>query len=174
MAPFIVVNHQDAIAARSFTLLHELAHICLGASGVSADPPSTPPRRIHDRIEFFCNDVASEFLLPSDVISSPRRIGSFDEAQQRAEDVARERRVSESMVAYRLWRNGRIERDIYRQLHAFYARRWQEEKERRRAQMREVEGGPSYYRVRRHRLGGALLSLVVRFQNTISVGCLMA
>ena len=162
VAPFIVVNHQDAIAARSFTLLHELAHICLGASGVSADPPSTPPRRAHDRIEFFCNDVAGEFLLPSAVISLPRRIASFDEAQQCAEDVARERRVSESMVAYRLWRSGRIERDIYRQLHAFYARRWQEEKERRRAQMREVEGGPSYYIVRRHRLGGALLALVRR------------
>ena len=162
VAPFIVVNHQDATAARPFTLLHELAHTCLGASGVSADPPSTPPRRSHDRIEFFCNDVAGEFLLPSDAISSPRRIGSFDEARKRAEDVARERRVSEAMVAYRLWRNDRIERDIYRRLHAFYARRWQEEKERQRARMREVEGGPSYYVVRRYRLGEALISLVSR------------
>ena len=162
VAPFIVVNHQDATSARPFTLLHELAHICLGASGVSADPPFGPPRRSHDRIEFFCNDVAGEFLLPSDAISSPRRIGSFDEARERAEDLARERRVSEAMVAYRLWRNDRIKRDIYRRLHAFYARRWQEEKERQRARMREVEGGPSYYVVRRHRLGEALLSLARR------------
>ena len=160
VAPFIVVNHQDAIAARSFTLLHELAHVCLGASGVSADPPSKPPKRIHDRIEFFCNDVAGEFLLPGDVISSPRRIGSFDAAQERAEDVAREWRVSQAMVAYRLWRSRRIDRDVYHQLHAFYAHRWQEEKQRQRAQMRDAEGGPSYYVVRRHRLGGALLSLV--------------
>ena len=160
VAPFIVVNHQDAIAARSFTLLHELAHVCLGASGVSADPPSKPPKRIHDRIEFFCNDVAGEFLLPTDAIALPRRIGSFDEAQERAEDVARTRRVSEAMVAYRLWRSRRIDRDVYHQLHAFYAHRWQEEKQRQRARMREAEGGPSYYVVRRHRLGGALLSLV--------------
>ena len=162
VAPFIVVNHQDATAARPFTLLHELAHICLGASGVSADPPSTQPRRSQDRIEFFCNDVAGEFLLPSDAISSPRRIGSFDEARKRAEDLAGERRVSEAMVAYRLWRNDRIERDIYRQLHAFYASRWQEERERQRTQMREAEGGPNYYVVRRHRLGEALLSLARR------------
>ena len=106
--------------------------------------------------------MAGEFLLPNDAISSPRRIGSFDEARERAEDVAKERPVSEAMVAYRLWRSGRIERDVYRQLHAFYVRRWQEEKERQRAQMREVEGGPSYYVVRRHRLGEALLSLVRR------------
>ena len=162
VAPFIVVNHQDATAARPFTLLHELTHVCLDASGVSADPPSKPPRRPRDRIEFFCNDVASEFLLPADAISLPGRIGSIDEARERAEDVAGAWRVSEAMVAYRLWRSRRIGRDVYRQLHAFYAHRWQEEKQRQRAKMREVEGGPSYYRVRRHRLGGALLSLVRR------------
>ena len=160
VAPFIVLNHQDAIAARPFTLLHELAHICLGASGVSADPPSTPPRRSQDRIEFFCNDVAGEFLLPSDAISSPRRIGRFDAARKRAEEIAKDRRVSEAMVAYRLWRNGRIERDIYHRLHAFYAHRWQEEKKRQRAHMRGAEGGPSYYVVRRHRLGRAFCALV--------------
>ena len=109
-----------------------------------------------------CNDVAGEFLLPNDAIAAPRRIGSFDEAREQAEDMAKERPVSEAMVAYRLWRSGRIKRDIYRRLHAFYARRWQEKKERQRAQMREVEGGPSYYVVRRHRLGEALLSLARR------------
>ena len=160
VAPFIVVNHQDATAARPFTLLHELAHICLGASGVSADPPSTRPRRINDRIEFFCNDVAGEFLLPANAIASPGRIGSVDEARERAEDVAKEWPVSEAMVAYRLWRSGRIERDVYRQLHAFYIRRWQEQKERQRADMRKAESGPSYYVVRRHRLGEALRALV--------------
>ena len=160
VAPFIVVNPRDAIAARSFTLLHELAHICLGASGVSADPPSRPPRRIHDRIEFFCNDVAGEFLLPTNAITSPRRIGSIEEARERAEEVAKERRISEAMVAYRLWRSDRIERDVYRQLHAFYVRRWQEDKERQRADMRKAKGGPSYYKVRRHRLGRALLAIV--------------
>ncbi len=56
---------------------------------------------------------------------------------------------SEAMVAYRLWRAERIERGIYRKLHTFYASRWQEEKDRNRAQMAEREGGPSYYAVRR-------------------------
>ncbi len=166
VAPFVVVNHQDAKAARSFTLLHELAHICLGVTGVSAGPPSTAPRRAQDRIEFFCNDVASEFLLPSDAISLPRRIGSFDDAQDRISAVAEDWRVSETMVAYRLWRTRRIERDIYRRLQSFYARRWQDEKERNRARIREVEGGPTYYAVRQHRLGKALLSLVKRLLQT--------
>ena len=35
IAPFIVINDQDAKAAWSFTLLHELAHLWVGATGVS-------------------------------------------------------------------------------------------------------------------------------------------
>ena len=162
IAPFIVVNHRDAIAARSFTLLHELAHICLGVTGLSGDPPSTSPGRAQDRIEFFCNDVASEFLLPSEAVDLPFRLGGFDDAQERIGEIAEDWRVSEAMVAYRLWRTNQIERDTYRRLHASYARRWQDERERNRANMREVEGGPSYYVVRRSRLGTALLSLVKR------------
>ena len=160
VAPFVVINHQDARAARSFTLLHELAHICLGFTGVSAAPPSAPSRRTHDRIEFFCNDVASEFLLPNAAISLPRRIVDLEDAQELVGAVAQEWRVSEAMVAYRFWRAGRVQRDIYRRLHALYASRWQEERERNRALMSEREGGPTYYVVRRHRLGDALVSFV--------------
>ena len=35
VTPFIIVNDNDATTARSFTLMHELAHIWIGASGVS-------------------------------------------------------------------------------------------------------------------------------------------
>ncbi len=34
VAPFVVINDQDAKAARSFTLIHELAHIWLGQTGI--------------------------------------------------------------------------------------------------------------------------------------------
>ena len=158
VAPFVVINSQDSRTARSFTLLHELGHVCLGITGVSADPPSRPSSRAHDRIEFFCNDVASEFLLPSDAVSLPRKMIRLDDARQLVGQIAQDWRVSEAMVAYRLWRAERIERDIYGRLHAFYASRWQEEKDRNRAQMAEREGGPSYYAVRRSQLGRALLS----------------
>src|SRR6185312_3972790 len=57
-APFIVINDQDAKTAWSFTLLHELAHLWLGATGVSGGLPES-------RIERFCNDVAAAFLLPN-------------------------------------------------------------------------------------------------------------
>ena len=64
VAPFVVINDNDAVPARAFTLVHELAHIWIGASGVSG-----PLQEISDNmIERFCNDVAGEFLLPSTAV----------------------------------------------------------------------------------------------------------
>ena len=62
IAPFLVVNDQDAKSAWSFTLLHELAHLWVGATGVSG-------RFAEGQLERFCNDVASNILLPNNELS---------------------------------------------------------------------------------------------------------
>ena len=55
IAPFIVINHQDAQTARLFTLIHELVHIFVGSSGVSATPPVTEvPKSSTETTERFC------------------------------------------------------------------------------------------------------------------------
>ena len=57
---FIVINDNDAQAARPFSLMHELAHILIGASGVSG-----PLRSMSDNaIERFCNNVAGGVPAP--------------------------------------------------------------------------------------------------------------
>ncbi|SDT32307.1 ImmA/IrrE family metallo-endopeptidase [Pseudomonas prosekii] len=58
-APVVFIYSSDAPTARLFTLLHELAHIWIGSSGVS-DGNSANGR---DE-ERFCNAVAGEFLAP--------------------------------------------------------------------------------------------------------------
>lgn len=59
LVPVVFINSSDAPPARLFTLLHELAHIWIGSSGVS-DGNSANGR---DE-ERFCNAVAGEFLAP--------------------------------------------------------------------------------------------------------------
>lgn len=59
LAPVVFVNIADAPAARLFTLIHELAHIWIGSSGISSVSPSNSRRE-----ETFCNAVAGEFLVP--------------------------------------------------------------------------------------------------------------
>ena len=59
VAPIIFINTADAPAAQLFTLIHELAHIWIGQSGVSDANPDT-----HRAEEVLCNAVAAEFLVP--------------------------------------------------------------------------------------------------------------
>lgn len=157
VAPFVVINDQDSKAAWSFTLLHELAHIWLGQTGVSglwADK----------WIERFCNDVASEYLLPPDEARRFRPIHDKDieRLQNEIGDFARKRNLSASMVAYNLMRIGSIDRETWELLRTAFRKRWEEERSRRRKKAREQEGGPSFYTVRAHRIGKALLDLVGR------------
>ena len=69
IAPFVVINDNDATTARSFTLMHELAHIWIGATGVSG-PLRAPPASV---VERFCNEVAGEFLLPPEALEEGSR-----------------------------------------------------------------------------------------------------
>ncbi|GAH48079.1 unnamed protein product, partial [marine sediment metagenome] len=65
IAPFVIINDQDSRAAWSFTLVHELAHLWLGETGVSGGTAE-------GGVERFCNDVAGEFLLPASELSELR------------------------------------------------------------------------------------------------------
>jgi Zn-dependent peptidase ImmA (M78 family) len=153
-APIVVVNDQDARSAWSFTLLHELTHLWLGATGVSG-------QFADGQLERFCNDVASQLLLPPAELDSigitprtppevvPELIGRF----------AKDRLVSRSMVAYRLFRAGRLTEARWRQLSDQFQAEWRNTREAQRIRNRDRDG-PNYYVVRRHRLGPALLRLV--------------
>lgn len=61
LAPLVFINLADAPTARLFTLIHELAHLWIGSSGISNLNP-----RNNRKEEIFCNAVAGEFLAPRD------------------------------------------------------------------------------------------------------------
>jgi Zn-dependent peptidase ImmA (M78 family)/transcriptional regulator with XRE-family HTH domain len=157
IAPFVVINDQDAEAAWAFTLLHELCHIWLGATGVSGANAATG-------IEQFCNDVASRFFLPAHELNELRdlRGAGLDHASARIDAFAERRQVSRSMVAYKLYREGVIERGLWNSLSALFRTHWLGARDDRRERSRDREGGPNYYVVKRHRLGNALVSLTRR------------
>jgi len=164
VAPFIVINDQDSHAAWSFTLLHELTHIWLGQTGVSSTNSDSD-------IEKFCNKVASEFLLPEKDLCrlEAHKDTTFHELKKHIGIFAYERNLSSTMVAYRLYLAGRITRSIWFQLNTEYRNLWNENRKIRRAKGREKEGGPSYYVIRRHRVGGNLIALV---QHMMALGAL--
>jgi len=66
-APLIFINGRDAKAAQMFTLMHEIAHLLIGKSGVLDNTleanPSIPE-------EHWCNMAAADFLTPKDRVLS--------------------------------------------------------------------------------------------------------
>lgn len=158
IAPFIVINDGDAKSAWSFTLLHELAHLFLGATGLSGGgiPEKT--------IERFCNEVASEFLLPSSDVEQVSLAGLDMDAQiVMISQQAGRWRVSRQMVAYGLYKAGRLSLEAWKTLSAEIHERWVSER-RREKEIAKIKktSGPSYYVVRRHRLGSAMLDFARR------------
>lgn len=157
IAPFVVVNDQDAKAAWSFTLLHEVAHLWLGETGVSGGRPA-------EGIERFCNEIASQILLPAESIHADdwREIGDdFEELVSTISKFARPLNLSYSMVAYRLFRAGVIDVGLWERCRVHFREMWRRQRSNARDQARENDAsGPSYYVVRRHRLGNALIGFV--------------
>lgn len=158
LAPFIVINDGDARTAWSFTLLHELAHLFLGATGVSGG--GVPEKTI----ERFCNEVASEFLLPIEEVKAINVEGlKPDEQVGLIAKHADHWRVSRQMVAYGLYKAGKLSLDEWKRLSSEIHLRWVAERRREKeiARMKRASG-PSYYVVRRHRLGSAMLDFARR------------
>jgi Zn-dependent peptidase ImmA (M78 family) len=163
VAPFIVVNDQDARVAWSFTVLHELTHIWLGATGVSGGSTDA-------RVESYCNRVAGEILLPESEVGELRflRNASVQHTIEAVAQFAKSRKISRAMVAYKLLRASIISHSTWHEVEKYY------EDERLASLARSTDqetntGGPSYYVVKRHRLGHALLDLV---RNSLAEGAL--
>jgi len=156
IAPFVIVNDQDAKPAWSFTLLHEVVHLWLGTTGVSGTSAET-------QIERYCNDVAGEVLLPTAEINELANLRQATLAQvtEQVSLFARSRRISWAMVAFKLLQSGIIREGTWQELTDRLRRDWLASRAKA-AELERGEGGPSYYVVRRHRLGPALLDLVRR------------
>ena len=157
IAPIAIINDNDAPSAWSFTALHEVAHLWLGDTGVSGWVTGLA-------IEQYCSDVAAEILLPPRELNEFVDLGrlSFDELVDSIGKFAGRRKISRAMVAYRVFRMGAITHKTWGDLNERFKQDWLERKEREALKQATREGGPSYYVVRRHRIGKALLDLAGR------------
>jgi Zn-dependent peptidase ImmA (M78 family) len=157
VAPFVAVNANDSKGAQSFTMIHELAHLWLGLTGVSG-------RDGEREVEKFCNDVAGEFLLPSPELDQLKIIeaNGISDAVSLIGAFAQARRVSGTMVAYKLHRKGAFSFGFYQGIASAFRQNFLSQRGRDRELAREADSGPTYPVIRRHRAGPALVELVDR------------
>lgn len=167
IAPFVIINDADAESARSFTLLHELAHLWLGTTGISGDIRT----QSDNVIEKFCNQVAASILLAQEEIQELKNIQTtiFDETVKMISKFADERNISRSMVAYKLLLDNQITNEFWQRLSSKFHSDWRDSLQKRKDKKGRTAGGPSYYVVRRSKLGRELTNLASRALNSGSL-----
>ena len=134
LAPLVFLNGADSKAAQMFTLAHELAHVWLGATGVSDTQAGQVPEQQTER---WCNHVAAELLMPMDELRAAHQSNAtIPEEIQR---LAREFKVSTLVVLRRLFDAGYINR-------AALWQHYQDEQERLRTLKERASSGGDFYR----------------------------
>jgi len=131
-APLIFLNGADSKAAQMFTLAHELAHVWLGATGISNTQAGEVPERHTER---WCNQVAAELLMPMDSLRA-----AYDPHVPVPEEIqrlARAFKVSTLVALRRLFDAGFITQDALWQ-------HYREEQERLRRLPERAPGGDFY------------------------------
>jgi Zn-dependent peptidase ImmA (M78 family)/DNA-binding XRE family transcriptional regulator len=147
-APFIFINSDDWNAPQLFTLVHELAHIWIAATGISNEiiPDSAQSNHLHP-VELFCNEVAANALMPSQMMGE-LSISIFDSGSS-VFRAAKEMGVSSNALLVRALNLKLISIDTYqkrkREADVEFQVFLKKEAERRAKQKKEKKGGPNYY-----------------------------
>ncbi len=85
--PVIAVNRNDVLTRRTFSLVHELAHLMIRVSGVSELETDVKRPPEDQRVEVFCNHVAAAALIPRDVLLAQPRVTALGPRSTRWSDA---------------------------------------------------------------------------------------
>lgn len=137
--PFMVVNRKDAYARRTFSLLHELAHLMLHQSGVSEldIDAARPPEDAN--VEIFCNHVAAAALMPrshflSEALVAARGGGQHDWSDEEIKGLSVTYGVSREAIVRRLMTFGRASVPFYQSKREQYSAEYREQLAAQKAQ----------------------------------------
>jgi Zn-dependent peptidase ImmA (M78 family) len=148
LAPFVFVNGADSKSAQMFTLAHELAHLAFGSSAIfdleGLQPAPEPTERA-------CNEVAAEFLVPTELLRKAWNSGD----QHPFENLARRFKVSQLVIARRLLDLGLITRERF---FAFYDAYIKQEHRQKQGD----ESGGNFYASTAQRIGERFANELLR------------
>lgn len=154
-APFVFVNSDDWDAPQLFTLVHEIAHLWLAATGISNEIElGIKDQRDLQPVELFCNEVAGNALMPTEVFQNLPS-DTFDSID-RLFPTAKRLGVSSFALLVRALNLRLISLEKYRQLKFAADREYQaflkrEEEKKARLKSKENKGGPNPYLLKLNR-----------------------
>lgn len=148
-APFVFINSDDWNAPQLFTLVHELAHIWIAATGISneVEPDLSKKDKFHP-IELFCNEVAANALMPKEIMLTLD--ASTFQTSKEVFKAAKSFGVSSFALLVRAFNLNQISASNYQKLkrqadidYADYVRREAEKKSKLKE--KDKPSGPNYF-----------------------------
>ncbi len=159
--PVIVLNSSDKPNGKIFSLFHELCHILFNTGGVFRDFYTEELKQKPDKIEIFCNQFASDFLLPTDELLEHITVlenGSNKEwSEEQLKSIANTHKVSKEVVLRKLLQAGRTTQSFYFKTRS----RWKEQYQKDREARGNQEGVPSFHVVNLSHLGKNFVTQVL-------------
>ena len=143
--PVIYLNNSRPAVRQIFSLFHELAHLLLGKEGI------TRGNRMHggEAVEIFCNQFASEFLVPDLDLDTRLTFSDYDD--DAIETLANRYKVSRPVILLKLVNRGIHTQEDAVERTAAWSAAYESQKGK--------EGGGSYYNTRAVYLGYRFMEL---------------
>lgn len=151
-APVIFINGKDAKAAQMFTLMHEIAHLFIGESGICDDAfagDASHPQ------EAWCNKVAAEFLTPKEQFLELWKEG--ESADSNLDTIRLRLKVSRLVAIYRA---DQLKLISYEEKQEFVSIEMAGI-EAYKLKQKESKGGPNPYLLKRFKTGRNLALAVI-------------
>ena len=154
-APFVFVNSADVGGAQMFTLAHELAHVWIGESAsfdlqhLASNPDI--------KLEFACNRIAAEFLVPTDDLLSHWNM--FVESKDPYKEISNYFKVSRIVAIRRALDAQLISREEFNEIYNNYIQQAQNKRQESKEQQYS-KSYPSFYVTAIPRIGKRFIRTV--------------
>lgn len=109
--PLVFLNARDARAAQIFSLMHEVAHLWIGRSGVSNPALTQRGDASAQNVEAVCNAIAAEVLVPHESLLNAWDKGLDIAANARG--LTSRYRVSSVVIARRVYDLGLVDYEAF-------------------------------------------------------------
>ncbi|MCE2400064.1 XRE family transcriptional regulator [Candidatus Poribacteria bacterium] len=138
--PVIYLNNSRPSVRQIFTLIHELGHVLVGKNGITPDIIGSIKIESAD-LESFCNQFASEFLVPTKDFEKRLIFSEYDDVV--IQKLAKFYNVSRPVILLKLINIGILPQEIYNQKVKNWADQYEYQK--RNEGGIKKSGGGDYY-----------------------------
>lgn len=127
--PAVILNSNDAINARVFSIFHEYGHLLLGQSGICDLSEEGKA------VEQFCNRFAGEVLVPKQALLGHALVQAHGAAprweEEHLQQMARQFKVSREVILRRLLTLGRTTERFFQEKREEWEQKLRQQKKRR-------------------------------------------